>query len=210
MIKAAGDQIISSLTSLFNCIVRKGVVPTDWHMSYIINLFKGKGDALLRGNYRGLKLQEQVMKIIKHILNTIIREQVSIDEMQFGFMPGRGTTDAIFILRQLQEKYLNKKKNTFFKFVDLEKAFDRMPRTVLRWSMRKLGVDEWIIRIVKSMCGSSQSRVRVNNSYSEPINVSVGVHQGSLLSPLLFIMLWKLCLVSSALVVRGNYCMQMI
>ena len=81
MIKAAGDQIISSLTSLFNCIVREGVVPTDWHMSYIINLFKGKGDALLRGNFRGLKLQ--VIKVLEHIFNTIIREQVFIDEMQY-------------------------------------------------------------------------------------------------------------------------------
>ena len=58
-----------------------------------------KGDALLRGNYRGLKLLDQVMKVMEHILATIIRTQVDIDAMQFGFMPGRGTTDAIFILR---------------------------------------------------------------------------------------------------------------
>ena len=71
------------------------------------------------------------MKILEHILNTIIWEQVSINNMQFGFMPGRGTTNAIFILRQQQEKYLQKKKNIYFVFVDLEKAFDHVPRRIL-------------------------------------------------------------------------------
>ena len=122
MIKAAGEKMVDSLVTLFNTIIKDGVVPKDWNMSYIVNLFKGKGDALLRGNYRGLKLQEQIMKVLEHILNVIIRDQVSIDEMQFGFMPKCGTIDAIFILRQLQEKFLNKKKNVYFAFVDLEKS----------------------------------------------------------------------------------------
>ena len=75
---------------------------------HIINPFKGKGDALPCGNYIGLKLQGNVVKVLEHILNTIIWEQVSIDNMQCGFMPCRGTTDGIFIHRQLQEKYLHK------------------------------------------------------------------------------------------------------
>ena len=125
-------------------------------MSFIVNLFKGKGDALSRGNYRGLKLQEQAMKILEHVLNTIIRSQVCIDEMQFGFMPGRSTTDAIFILRQLQEKFLLKKRNLYFVFVDLEKAFDRVPRKVLWWAMRKVGVKEWIIHTVQAMYCDAQ------------------------------------------------------
>ena len=191
MIKAAGDKFTEELTVLANKIVAEGVVPSDWNLSFIINLFKGKGDALLRGNYRGLKLQEQAMKVMEHILNTIIRNIVTIDEMQFGFMPGRSTIDAIFILRQLQEKFLGKKKNLYFAFVDLEKAFDRVPRKVLWWAMRKLGIDEWIIRTVQAMYCNAQSKVRVGSSYSEPINVSVGVHQGSVLSFLLFIIVME-------------------
>ena len=66
------------------------------------------------------------------------RERIDIDEMQFGFVPGRGTTDAIFLLRQLQEKYLGKRKNLYLAFVDLEKAFDRVPRRVVWWAMRKI------------------------------------------------------------------------
>ena len=53
-----------------------------------------------------------------------MRCQVSIDNMQFGFIPGKGTTDAIFIMRQVQEKHQAKKKKLYYAFVDLEKAFD--------------------------------------------------------------------------------------
>ena len=51
---------------------------------------------------------------------------VKVDEMQFGFMPGKGTIDAVFILRRLQEEYLDKEKKLYMCFVDLEKAFDRV------------------------------------------------------------------------------------
>ena len=104
--------------------------------------------------------------------------------MQFGFMPGRGTTDAIFILRQMHKKHIARKKDLFFAFVDLEKAFDRVPRIVLWWAMRKLGVEEWVIS-VKAMYANARSKVQLNDQFSDEFEVKVGVHQGSVLSPLL-------------------------
>jgi len=59
------------------------------------------------------------------------REKVKTNNMQFGFMRGKGTTDAIFIARQLQEKYIAKKKGLWMAFVDPEKAFDHSSRGVL-------------------------------------------------------------------------------
>ena len=97
------------LRELTISVVVNGKIPEDWEMSFILNLFKGKGDALDRGNYRGLKLTEHVMKVLERIVDTAIREMINIDEMQFAFVPGRGTTDAIFIVRQLQEKFLSMK-----------------------------------------------------------------------------------------------------
>ena len=122
------------------------------------------------------------MKEIERVIEKIIRERISIDDMQFGFMPGRGTTDAIFILRQLQEKHLAKNKKLYFAFVDLEKAFDRVPRKVIWWAMRKLGIEEWIVQFVQAMYNNTRSRVRVNNTYSDEFGVKVGIHQGSVLS----------------------------
>ena len=65
-----------------------------------------------------------------------------IDDMQFRFMKGKGTTDAIFMARQMQENFRVKGKKLYFVVVDLEKAFDRVPREVISWAMRKLGVEE--------------------------------------------------------------------
>ena len=79
---------------------------------------------------------------MEHTLATIIRTQVDIETMQFAFMPGTGTTDAIFILQQVHEKYLDKHKDLYFAFVDLEKAFHCVPRKVLWYVLRKVGVDE--------------------------------------------------------------------
>ena len=101
MLKAAGSKGIVFLREL----TKHGKIPEDWEMSFILNLYKGKGDALNRGNYRGLKLTEHVMKVMERIVDGMIREMIAIDEMQFAFVPGRGTTDAIFIIRQLQEKF---------------------------------------------------------------------------------------------------------
>ena len=111
--------------------------------------------------------------------------------MQFEFMSRKGTINAIFIATQLQEKYLGKKKNLYFAFVDLEKAFDRVPRDIVRWAMRKLNTDEWLTETVMAMYKLSNSAVRVNNTVGSKFNVKVRVHQGSVLSPLLFIMVLK-------------------
>ena len=73
---------------------------------------------------------------------------MSIDDSQFGFVPGRGTTDAIFVARQLQEKYLAGNKRLYMAFV-LEKAFDQVHWKVIWWVLRKLGEEEWIVRLVQ-------------------------------------------------------------
>ena len=112
---------------------------------------------------------------------------MSIDDSQFGFVPGRGTTDTIFVVRQLQEKYLAVNKRLYMAFVDLEKSFDRVPLKVIWWALRKLGVEEWIVWSVQGMYANVPSRVHVGEGFSKEFEVKGGVHQGSILSPLIFI-----------------------
>ena len=80
MIKAAGDTGAIMICDLATAIIRDGKVPTDWEQSFIVCLYKGKGDALDRGNYRGPKLTEQAMKILERIADGLIRQVVSIDD----------------------------------------------------------------------------------------------------------------------------------
>ena len=71
-------------------------------------------------------------------MDSLIRQLLSVDDSQFGFVPDRGTTVAIFVVRQLQEKYLAANKRLYMAFIDLEKAFDQVPWKVIWWALRKL------------------------------------------------------------------------
>ena len=99
-------------------------------------MYKGKGGAFNRGNYKDLKLIEQVMKVLERVVEGFIRSRIEIDEKQCMIMSGHGTTDAVFIVPQLQEKH-----------------FNCAPRDVTWWALRKLGIDEWLVlvRQVQSM-----------------------------------------------------------
>jgi len=61
----------------------------------VLTVYKGKGDPMKYGSYRGIKLLEHAMKVLERIVEHRIRQQIEVDDMQFGFMKGEGTTDAI-------------------------------------------------------------------------------------------------------------------
>ena len=72
----------------------------------MLPVFKQKGDPMEYGSYRVIKLLEHEMKVTVRVFERRIREKVHFDAMQFGFMPGKVTTDANFTVRQMQEKYV--------------------------------------------------------------------------------------------------------
>ena len=136
MIKAAGDTGASMIPDFATAIMRDGKASTDWEESFIVCLYKDKGNALDRGNYRGLRLTEQAMKVLEKIVDGLTRQVVSIDDSQFGFVPGRGTTDAIFVVPQLQEKDLAVNKRLYIAFMDLEKSYDPAPWKIIWWALK--------------------------------------------------------------------------
>ena len=101
-------------------------------------------------------------------------------------MPGKGTTDALFILRRMQEEFRGREKKLYMCFVDLEKAFDRVSRKVMEWALRKKSLLEVLVKAVMSLYEGSRTKVRVGSGLSEEFGIRVGVHQGSVISPLIF------------------------
>ena len=98
----------------------------------LVPLYKGKGDIKECGNYWRIKLMSHIMKLWERIIVVAgIRKEVTIAEQQFGFMPGRTTTDTIFCPRMLLEKWTEGQKAVHSAFIDLEKAYDRVPREEL-------------------------------------------------------------------------------
>jgi len=80
----------------------------------------------------------------EEVSEAVRERKIDIDDMHFGFMRGKGTTDAIFIVRLMQEKFSAKGKKLYFGFMDLEKLL-RVPRDVTRWAMHNLGFEEWLL-----------------------------------------------------------------
>ena len=111
MIQAAGDMGTSMIRDLAAAIICDGKIPSDWEQSFIVCLYKGKGDALERGNYRGLKLTEQVMKILERLWTA------SSDSWCQSTIPSSASSQAEALqmqsLLQLQEKYLAANKRLY-------------------------------------------------------------------------------------------------
>ena len=184
---ASGKVGTEVLTEICNRVLAGECIPDDWKESVLVPLYKGKGDMRDCGAYRGVKLLEHGMKVVERVFERRLRNVVTINEMQCGFMPGKGTVDALFMTRMLQEKYGRKKKKLYMCFVDLEKAFDRVPRKVIEWALRKKGVNEELVRAVMRLYEGARTKIKVGTGMSEAFDVKVGVHQGSVLSPFLFV-----------------------
>ena len=117
-------------------------MPKDWKISVMVPIYEVKGDVMNCGAYREVKLLEHRMKIVERVLEKRIKALVEVDDMQFGFMPRRRTTDTLFIVRIMQEEYREKDKKLYMCFMNLEKTFDRFPIRVMQWTLRKKGLPE--------------------------------------------------------------------
>jgi len=187
-VKKGGATVIEWLVRLFNVCFLSGVVPSEWCEACIVPLYKGKGDKYDCGSYRGISLLSVIGKLYGRVLIDRISgaTECAIGEEQCGFRRGRGCVDQVFAVRQVCEKAIEKGKEVFFAFMDLEKAYDRVDRGALWDVMRIYGVGGRLLRGVQSFYASSRACVRVADGVSDWFSVNVGLRQGCVMSPWLF------------------------
>ena len=184
--KGLGDIAIVWLTKLFNLIFRANKMPEEWRRSILVPIFKNKGDVQSCTNYRGIKLMSHTMKLWERVIEHRLRRMTSVTKNQFGFMPGRSTMEAIFLVRQLMERYREQKKDLHMVFIDLEKAYDKIPRNVMWWALEKHKVPAKYITLIKDMYNNVVTSVRTSDVDTDDFPIKIGLHQGSALSPYLF------------------------
>ncbi|KAL5157576.1 Craniofacial development protein 2 [Glycine soja] len=103
--KTLGDRGLEWLTKLFNEIMRSKRMPEKWRRSTLVPIYKNKGDIQNCANYRGIKLMSHTMKLWERVIERRLRKETQVTENQFGFMPGRSTMEAIYLLRRVMEQY---------------------------------------------------------------------------------------------------------
>lgn len=184
--KCLRERGIVLLTDFFNCVLLSSKMPEAWRLSTIVPIYKGKGSKYECYNYRGIKLLNHTMKLYERVIDSRLRSECSLSKNHYGFVPGLSTIDPMFALNMIAEEYRAKRKPLYVAFLDMEKAFDRVPRNTIVWSLRKKNIPEQYIDIVADMYKGARSTVRTAVGYTKPITVTEGVHQGSVLSPFLF------------------------
>ncbi|KAI5085121.1 NACHT, LRR and PYD domains-containing protein 12 isoform X3 [Silurus meridionalis] len=181
--RCLGEMGVEFLTRLFNKILEGGRMPEEWRRSVLVPIFKHKGDVQTCSNYRGIKLISHTMKLwervvearspaddvtsqkpigqITHVVQSAVTQGRSHSvSTQLEFLKGNSTTDALFALRMLMEKYREGQKELHFVFVDLEKAYDRVLREELWYCMKKSGVSENYVMVVQDMYEDSVTAVK--------------------------------------------------
>ena len=162
----------------------------------IISPIYKKKDKMDCSNYRGISLLSLAGKVFCSILHRRMQTHTEhiLAESQAGFRPGRSTTDQLFTLRQLAEKYNEKQRPLFCCYIDYQKAFDTVWQDGLWQAMHHLGYPSKVIDLLKALYGTSQSAVRVNGELTSWFSTRTGVRQGCVLSPQLFNILLELVL----------------
>lgn len=121
-------------------------------------------------------------------IRTLVQLNETIHESQAGFRNNYSTTDNMFVLQSLCQKYLRKPKHRFYAaFIDFRKAFNYVNRDKLLFMLLTKGIHGKIFHVLKDMYNKVSACVRVNGLKTDIFKTSSGVRQGCILSPVLFL-----------------------
>ena len=194
MLKDASDVIAPLLASLINKSFVDGIFPEVWKSAKVVALFKGR-DKALKDNYRPISILPTISKIIErsaHVqLCSYLEENKLLSQSQFGFRQKRSTpTDLITFTDQILES-MDKGYVTGAVFLDLRKAFDTIDHLLLINKLKGLGVGGKSLAWFRSYLSGRTQQTMCENELSPPAKITVGVPQGSILGPLLFLVYIK-------------------
>ncbi|CAG7833269.1 unnamed protein product, partial [Allacma fusca] len=190
LLKHLPDNVLWSLLDIINNAFNTGSTPQNWSEIELLMVFK-KRDIYLPANYRGIALINTVTKLFTALickrLTKWAEEKNKLPECQAGFRKGRGCLDQIFSLMSIiQMKLRISRGKLFVMFIDFQRAFDSIPHDKLWRKLFKVGVSAKIINVMRSIYSKAKMCVRAVDYKSLFYDISMGVLQGEILSPLLF------------------------
>lgn len=189
-IKKYHKYILIPLVHIINLIFSTGIVPSLFKISVVTPIFK-KGSKTDIINYRPISVITTFAKIFEKCLKDRLYDYLTLhnilNENQFGFIKTISTNDAIFHLTDNIKKCLDNNEKTIAVFLDLAKAFDTVPHIQLVNTLEYYGVRGVVLNVFRDYLRDRKQKVKIRNTTSDPLVVKIGIPQGTVLGPLLFI-----------------------
>ena len=182
--KAPGPKPVTSSIQL-------GYIPTAWKIAILRMLLKPDKLPSLTTSYRPISLISSIMKLFERVIEQRLRSHLEhigfINKHQSSFRKATSTDDHLFRLSQSIMESFNRREHVVAAFLDIEKAFDNVWHNGLRFTIFQLDLPTKMTRWLSDFLVGRLIQVNVNNFFSNQINPKAGVPQGSVLSPLLFL-----------------------
>jgi hypothetical protein len=178
-----GDSGLKIMTKLINTIYETGEWPKDFTEITMIAL-KKKTQATKCSDHRTISFIVHTAKILRRRIEKKIEEVLQED--QFGFRRGKGTRDAMGLLRVMSERTMEIDEDLCVCFIDWKKAFDRVNWTKLMQILKVTGIDWRERRLISNLYMAQSVKVQLNRGETRNVKIGRGVRQGCCLSPVLF------------------------
>ena len=190
VLKKIIDLIVIPLHHVINLSFTQGVVPNQLKIARVVPVFKS-GDRLIKDNYRPISLLPTFSKIFEKIVSerlmTFLTDNNILSQWQFGFRPRHSTLHPMVHFMNHISDAFNEKQSTIAIFCDLRKAFDTCNHEILLSKLTKYGLAGTELLWFKSYLNNRKQHVICDNVSSRLSDILLGVPQGSILGPLLFL-----------------------
>jgi hypothetical protein len=191
LLRLASRVISPSLTFILNMSLKTGYCPLDFKIARVSPAFKGKGEVNNETNFRPLSVIGHIAKLTEkcvhdQLLNYLIKHRfISID--QFAYLKKHSTTTSLHRLIDDILENVNEKEKTGLCFLDIRKCFDTIDHNILIYKLNKYGIQGTALSWFKSYLTNRSQVVTINNTVSSTKPINIGVPQGTILGPILFL-----------------------
>ena len=191
VVKAVSHDLSLILTNMFNLCYKEGTFPNDLKIAKVVPIFKNSGSIKDIGNYRPISMLSLFSKLFEKLIHKrmldFLLENNLINPSQYGFRPGHSTLHALINATENIYQSLDINLHTLGIFIDFSKAFDTVSHDILLYKLRHYGIDGKLLNIIQSYLTNRYQYVSYGGTNSTSIEIKLGVPQGSVLGPLLFL-----------------------